>query len=857
MATLGQILTLISLFLSVLVVILGFSQKRHLLQATVEATSALFFIDLAASFCLLELLVTHDFSNRYVASYTDSSMPLVYILTAFWAGEKGALLFWALVQAGLMMLVALTENDAIQKGVLAIMGIAHSFFAVLMVFASNPFETFSTSSGPPDGNGMNPLLQNPLMAVHPPLQLAGFVAWSVPFALGMSSLLFGAVGVQWLKVARKWYLLAWALHTAGLVVGGLWAYVELGWGGFWGWDPVENGALLPWLTGTAFIHSAAVELRTSRFRMWNYILISLTFILCIFATFLTRSQLIHSLHSFQNSVLTPYFLYYLVFLTVGCLFVLGTRHKYLHGSPKLGGVFTRQGLILLGNILFLLLTFVVMWGTLLPKFSESKMFQDVINGMVKIWNSLNISFVHEITEPLAVGPDWFNKTTAPIGALLLLLSGLAPLLPYKSTIPKDIFRKLAMPALLSVLSSVVTLALLESQTPETKNFFIRIRSLGFLSGVILILFANFSLFVALIDFYSAIRAKMASANIGFLRALGNVFSANPRRFGGHIVHMGVALCFLAIAGYGQRTEIKDAVLKPMQSVSIGKNDLVFLGLRSTYSRDGYASLVAKILVAPKDYTDMTVRLDEIPSDVQIEPGERPFLWLVKFKQQEDAINFFLKHFSAVFLQQEMVLAEVDRKNLAVALAPRSLEAINLIPGEFHRLADQLKQVASILGHDRISLEMSKGDPLLFLRFRDGPLFQSFIQGFSMKPRFLGVSYDPSEPFKIKVIPEGMFKVVEPEVRAYPKFENPTTEVAIDVGIFSDLYLAFAKAPGSQSIMLTVSQNPFISLFWIGSFVMIICVVMLFWLGIFSRKPQVTAVFCGEVVQNVGKEGFNA
>jgi cytochrome c-type biogenesis protein CcmF len=855
MGTLGQILTLLSLFLSLLVVILGFSQKRHLLQTSIEATYSLFFIDLAASFCLLELLVTHDFSNRYVASYTDSSMPLVYVLSAFWAGEKGALLFWALVQAGLMVVVVRVEQEANLKAVVAIMGIAHLFFAVLMVFASNPFDTFATSSGPPDGNGMNPLLQNPLMAIHPPLQLAGFIAWSAPFAFGMSSLLFGGTGSKWLGVARKWYLLAWALHTAGLVVGGLWAYVELGWGGFWGWDPVENGALIPWLTGTAFVHSASVEIRTSHFRRWNYFLMSLTFILCIFATFLTRSQLINSLHSFENSVLTPYFLYYLLFLIVGSVFVLVLHHGNLKSSQRIGGVFSREGLVFVSNILFLLLTFVVIWGTLLPKVSESQTFKDSFNGLIRIWNSLNISLVPELREPLTVGPDWFNKATAPIGALILLLSGIAPLLPYRTSLSRTIWRKLTMPALLSLVLSVVTVALLESQADETENIFDRIRSFGFLVGLIVILFANFSLFVALLDLSSAIRARMKGANLGFPRALGTVFCANPRRFGGHIVHTGVALCFLAFAGYGQRTEIKDAVLRPMDSLSVGGNDIVFLGLHSRYSPEGYAALVAKILVAQKDRPVQAVSLDETPPDVQIESGERPFFSVMKFKRQEDAQNFFLKHFSAVFLQQDLVVAEVDKKSLTVALAPRSLEAINIIPGDFHRLADELKQMATIIGQNRVSLEMSKGDPLLFLRFQDASLLQPFVDGFSMKPHFLGVFLDPSEPSKIRVIPEGAFKVVEPEVRLYPRFENPTTEVAIDVRILSDLYVAFAKAQGSRSIMLTVSQNPFITLLWIGSAVMIMCVLVLFFLSTFSSKaPATDAVFLGEVVEGIGGKG---
>lgn len=857
MGTLGQVLTLSSLFLSLLVVILGFSRKRHLLEASISATYSLFFVDFGASFCLLELLVTHDFSNRYVASYTDSSMPLVYVLSAFWAGEKGALLFWALVQAGLMVVVVRVENETTLKGVLGIMGIAHLFFAVLMVFASNPFDTFATSSGPPDGNGMNPLLQNPLMAIHPPLQLAGFIAWSAPFAFGMSSLLFHGMGSEWLRLARKWYLLAWALHTAGLIVGGLWAYVELGWGGFWGWDPVENGALIPWLTGTAFVHSASVEMRTSHFKRWNYFLVCLTFILCIFATFLTRSQLINSLHSFQNSVLTPFFLYYLLFLTVGSIVVLWARHKDLKGSPKVGGILTREGLVFTSNILFLLLTFIVMWGTLLPKVSESQTFKDLFNGFVRIWNSLNISSIPELREPLTVGPDWFNKATAPIGALILLLSAIAPLVPYKTPLSKTIWRKIFVPALLSLLLSIVIVGLLDLEASETKNIFDRIRTVGFWVGFIVILFANLLLFVALLDFSSAVRARMAGANVGFIRAFGNVFSANPRRFGGHIVHIGVAVCFLAFAGYGQRTEIKDAVLRPMDSLSIGGNDIVFLGMHSRYAPEGFASLVAKILVAQKDRPVQAVSLEETSSDVQIESGERPFFSVLRFKRQEDAIRFFLKHFSAVFLQQDLVIANVDTKSLTVALAPRSLEAINIIPGDFHRLADELRQMAKVVGQDRIFLEMSKGDPLLSLRFREAKLFQAFVEGFSIKPRFLGVILDPAEPLKIKVIPipDGAFKVVEPEVRLYPKFENPTTEVAIDVRILSDLYVAFAKAQGSQSILLTVSQNPLISLLWVGSIVMIACALVLFFLCVFPKRAQANdVVFSGEAIHRVAGKG---
>jgi cytochrome c-type biogenesis protein CcmF len=288
-----------------------------LLAAARHGLVGSWLVFLAMGAALIYGLVTHDFDNKYIAAYTDSDMPMAYLLAGFWGGEKGALLFWTTSLTTFSVWAVLrnrSQSQVFLGYVTSFLALAAFFFVVLMVFESNPFETFLAGAGPDDGKGMNPLLQNPLMAIHPPSLLTGYIAFTVPYAFGLAALVTGQLDSQWLRDTRTWTLVSWLFLSLGLILGGAWAYEELGWGGFWMWDPVENAGLIPWFTATAFLHSVMIQERRNMLKRWNAVLVCLTFLLTIFGTFLTRSQLIDSVHSFADSTIAVYFLWYMAFI---------------------------------------------------------------------------------------------------------------------------------------------------------------------------------------------------------------------------------------------------------------------------------------------------------------------------------------------------------------------------------------------------------------------------------------------------------------------------------------------------------------------------------------------------------------
>ena len=357
---LGFILTAVT---GLTAVAAGVLKDQRLMRGARYGMYACVCVCLAMAGVLWHGYFTHDFGSKYIATYSDREMPLIYLFTSFWGGEKGALLFWTTV---LTIFSAIAVHQARDRDVTylgyatGILCGAIFFYDVLMVFESNPFETFRTFDGPPDGAGLNPLLQNPTMAIHPPSLLTGYIAFTVPFAFGASSLITNRLDDQWARDTRKWTLVSWIFLTVGLVLGGAWAYQELGWGGFWMWDPVENAGLIPWFTATAFLHSIIVQERYQMLRRWNFTLVCLTFFLTIFGTFLTRSQLIVSIHAFADSKLSLYFVYYMIGIGIVSFCLLFWRWRAMRAPTSIESFLSREAFFVLNNVLLLLCAFIIL-----------------------------------------------------------------------------------------------------------------------------------------------------------------------------------------------------------------------------------------------------------------------------------------------------------------------------------------------------------------------------------------------------------------------------------------------------------------------------------------------------------------
>ncbi len=477
---------------------------------------------------LLYALLAHDFRVKYVASYTSRSLPAFYIITAIWAGQKGSLLFWTWILSGFSVLMVRQnrhKNEQLVPYALAtLMGI-QLFFLVLMVFVANPFETLAFT--PQDGQGLNPLLQNSGMVMHPPTLYLGYIAFSVPFAFAIAALLTRKLDAQWITTTRKWTIIAWFFLTFGNLFGMKWAYVELGWGGFWAWDPVENASLLPWLTGTAFLHSVMIQERRGMLKVWNMSLITITFLLTILGTFITRSGLISSVHSFGQSGVGPYFLWFLVTSIIFTTWLIISRWSDLRSEHELNSLLSRESSFLLNNVLLLAIAFTVLWGTLFPIISEA------VTG-----------------EKITVGAPFFNQVGTPIFIALLLLSGICPLIAWRKASASNFRRNFLQPLLVSVAAAVTF-------------WWMGIRNIYIWMSFT---FSAFVLYTVGMEFWKGIQAKLRHGQQSFISALGHMITSNQRRYGGYVIHVGIVMIFVGITGsVGFKSEQKVALAKGEQT----------------------------------------------------------------------------------------------------------------------------------------------------------------------------------------------------------------------------------------------------------------------------------------------------
>ncbi|HXE56395.1 MAG TPA: heme lyase CcmF/NrfE family subunit [Gemmatimonadales bacterium] len=533
MTLLGSFALWATLVVGLWCAVVGFSGRwrgrPELARAVTRAAHAQFLLLAVASIALLKGLLGHDFNIEYVASYTSRNLPDYYVFSAFWAGQKGSLLLWAVVLSFFGSLAqALTSRryaDLVPY-VAAVVSAITVFFVSVMVFEANPFERLPYT--PADGRGLNPQLQNVGMVMHPPMLYLGYISIAIPYAFAIAALLAGRLDPGWIHAARKWTLVSWLFLSIGITIGMWWAYNELGWGGYWFWDPVENASLLPWLTMTAFLHSVMIQEKRGMLKRWNVSLIVATFLLSIFGTFITRSGIIASVHSFTQSGVGYYFLAFLLAAGILSFTLLHTRWSRLRAEVQLESLVSREAAFLFNNLVLVGIAFSVLWGTLFPILSEA------VRG-----------------QKITVGPPFFNRVNIPLGLLLLLLTGIGPLIAWRKASVENLKRQFVAPGL----AALVTAASLVAGGMRDFHAAMAITLAAFVAGTVVQEFAR------------GARARRRMHGESFPVALARLVARNRRRYGGYIVHVAVLIYFVAFAGMAFKREI-EATLKPGDAVEL-------------------------------------------------------------------------------------------------------------------------------------------------------------------------------------------------------------------------------------------------------------------------------------------------
>ena len=495
-----------------------------------------------ASVTLLTAFLTNDFSIKYVAEHSSREMPLSLVAAAFYGGQAGSLLYWGWTLGLFSAIVALQQRRTdpslmsyVHMTLMAVM----AFFGLILGFVASPFEKMAVV--PANGLGLNPLLYDLGMLYHPPMLLAGYMSWTIPFAFAVAALATGRLDAAWIKTTRRYALVAWAILGIGNLLGGWWAYRVLGWGGYWGWDPVENSAIMPWLIGTAFIHSVMIQERRGMLKVWNMALVLVTFYLAIFGTFVVRSGVITSVHSFAQSSIGPYFLGFLTLVVASTLVLLFLRLPRLRSDNQLDSLLSREASFLVNNLLFLGLVFAIFWGTIFPLVSEA------VQG-VKI----------------TVGPPFFNQVAGPILIVLIALMGVGPLMPWRKGRAESLIRLFAPPVLVGVVVALGVGLLKGFDQPKALASF---GACAFVTATIAM------------ELVKGTLARRQATGENALAAVGNLISRNNRRYGGYVVHLGVVMIAVAVtASTGYQVE-RSARLLPGESIQVAEYRLTFNGLR--------------------------------------------------------------------------------------------------------------------------------------------------------------------------------------------------------------------------------------------------------------------------------------
>ncbi len=542
MATIGTISLQLAFVLAIAGIFIGIYSRRNsrpdLMETANRAVIGVGILITIATIALWRELIVSNFQIEYVAQYTSRNTPLQYKISALWAGQDGSLLFWNWLLS-IFAVVAVLQNrkrnlNLLPYAVSTILAV-QVFFLILNNFIANPFEMIPAGFTVPDGQGLNPQLQNPGMMIHPPMLYLGYIGFTIPFAFAMSAMLTGKLDNLWITSTRRWTLFAWLCLSIGITLGGKWAYVELGWGGYWAWDPVENASFMPWLTGTAFLHSVIIQEKKNMLRVWNMVLILLTFWLSIFGTFLTRSGIISSVHSFTASSIGPFFSGFLIIILLVSVVLLFARMDVLKTRNKLESLTSRESSFLFNNLIFIGICFSVLWGTMFPLVSEA------VRGA-----------------KITVGPPFFNQVNIPIGLVLLLLMGIGPLLAWRKTSFDSVKKNFIVPVALSVVAAPI--------------FWISgIRTLYPFVASVLIVFVGSSIIQ---EFWKGMVARHRMTGESYPRSLVNMTLKNKSRFGGYIVHLGVVFYFIGFTGNAFNIEV-ESTLNPGESLQAGMYSFVY------------------------------------------------------------------------------------------------------------------------------------------------------------------------------------------------------------------------------------------------------------------------------------------
>jgi cytochrome c-type biogenesis protein CcmF len=541
----------------------GRTWRGDLVLSAERAVVAVWGLLIVASLAIIASFVGNEYRYAYVAGYSNRELATFYKISGLWAGQTGSLVFWALLLATFSTIAIYQNRNRNREFMPYVAGtllIVLGFFLVVIVTVSNPFALLPFV--PADGRGLNPQLQNYWMTIHPPTLYLGFTAFTIPFAFAIAALVTGRLDTRWITTTRRWTILAWFFLTMGIIFGMMWAYVELGWGGYWFWDPVENASLLPWLTGTAYLHSVMIQEKRGMLKFWNVVLVLGTFLLSVFATFLTRSGLIESVHSFaQNLEIAFIFLGFMSAMTVLCAGLVWWRRDRLRPDTQVESFLSREAAFLGNNLLFVAAMFTVMWGTMFPLISEGLLGQKI-----------------------AVGPPFFNRVNIPIGLGLLALMGIGPVIGWRRASGRNLRRNFTVP--LAVGTSVAAI--------------LWVTGVRHTQALLTFALGAFTLTTVLVEFRKGTRARASIEDEGWALALVHLVARNRRRYGGYIVHVGLVICFMGFAGQAYDVE-EQVVLRPGESVEVASPfghtyELTYQDM-SWYTATNMTKLIASVSVS--------------------------------------------------------------------------------------------------------------------------------------------------------------------------------------------------------------------------------------------------------------------
>jgi cytochrome c-type biogenesis protein CcmF len=481
-----------------------------------RAGIASFAVVFLAAVVLVVAAFQNDFSIAYIFHHSNRELPAPYKFATLWSGQEGSLLFWSLLLSayGLVLRLRYKTDVRLFAHASVIIAAVQVFFLLLLNFAANPFGIMQGSL-PPDGNGLNPLLQYPEMVIHPPMLYLGYVGFTVPFAFALAALIMRYPGEKWIQITRRWTMVTWGFLTCGVFLGAHWAYSVLGWGGYWGWDPVENASLMPWLTGTAFLHSVMMQEKRGMLKTWNMWLIFSTFMLSIFGTFLTRSGVVSSVHAFAQSSIGDWFVAFLAIIFVTCLFFYIKNRSHLRSEHKLESLISRESSFLFNNLLLLVACFTVLWGTLFPVLSEW------VQGT-----------------KVTVGPPFFNRVNVPVALLLLLLTAVGPLLAWRRTSLDSLRRNFFWPAMGALLTGILLVAFGLRPWQDASYFY----------SLITIMLSALVALTVISEFVRGGRVIGRHTGQNIFASMVQLAHRNTRRYGGYIVHFGVIVIMIGFAG---------------------------------------------------------------------------------------------------------------------------------------------------------------------------------------------------------------------------------------------------------------------------------------------------------------------